>query len=278
MSKKSKSSFYYTFAFLQKNKREAIKTVYAFCRKTDDIVDNNFESLELRFENLKKWKSDFELSLKGKSKNPIFVELKHVTDFYKIPTKPFYDLIDCVEMDLVKNRYENFDELKKYCYNVASTVGLMTIPIFGYKNSSTEKFAINLGIALQLTNIIRDVKTDAQNNRIYLPKEDLRKFGYSESELVNSTYNEKFVELMKFQTNRARKFYNEADKFLSSKDRSNMFTARAMEYIYLRLLDKIEQENYDVFSKKIRVSNINKIFIALSVFIKYKTLYKWLNA
>ncbi len=263
---------------MQKNKREAIKTVYAFCRKTDDIVDNNFESQDARFENLKKWKSDLELSLKGKSKNKLLIELKDVIDFFKIPTKPFYDLIDGVEMDLVKNRYENFDELKKYCYNVASTVGLMTIPIFGYKNSSTEKFAINLGIALQLTNIIRDVKTDAENNRIYLPKEDLRRFGYFESELVNFTYNEKFVELMKFQSNRARNYYSEADKFLPSKDKSNMFTARAMEYIYLRLLDKIEQENYDVFSKKIRVSNINKIFIALSVFIKYKTLYKWLNA
>lgn len=244
---------------------------------TDDIVDNNFESKEARFEKLKKWKDEFELSLKEKSNNSILVELKTVIDTFKIHVKPFFDLIDGVEMDLEKNRFENFDELKKYCYNVASTVGLMTIPIFGYKLKDTEKFAINLGIALQLTNIIRDVKTDGKNNRIYLPKEDLLKFNYSESDLLNSVYNEKFIELMKYQTTRARKFYNDADKFLSTKDKSNMFTARAMEYIYLRLLDKIEQENFDVFSKKIRVSNLNKIFIALSVFIKYKTFYKWLS-
>ncbi|MBK8945722.1 MAG: presqualene diphosphate synthase HpnD [Ignavibacteriae bacterium] len=277
ISKKSKSSFYYTFAFLPKQKRNAIKSIYAFCRMTDDIVDNSKESKEQKIANLKIWKNDFEKSLNGKSENPLLIELYNVIKFYKIPTQPFFDLIDGVEMDLEKNRFENFEELKKYCYNVASTVGLMTIPIFGYKNSTTEKFAVNLGIALQLTNIIRDVNVDVKNDRIYLPKEDLEKFNYSEFDLMNSVYNENFCDLMKFEAERAREFYRDGDKYLSKEDKSNMFTARAMEYIYLRLLDKIEIENFNVFSKKISVSNFNKIFIALFVFIKYKTFCKWLK-
>jgi phytoene synthase len=177
-----------------------------------------------------------------------------------------------MELDLNQSRYQTFDELKDYCYKVASTVGLMTIPVFGYKNKSTEEYAVNLGIALQLTNIIRDVKTDAERGRIYLPLNDLKKFNYSEAELFDNVYNENFVNLMKFESEQARKYYSLADNKLQREDRSSLFTARAMEYIYYRLLDKIELAEFNVFKEKIRVSNINKLFISSAVWLKYKLL------
>ncbi len=177
-----------------------------------------------------------------------------------------------MELDLNRNRYQTFDELKDYCYKVASTVGLMTIPVFGYKNKSTEEYAINLGIALQLTNIIRDVKTDAGRGRIYLPLDDLERFQYTEAELIDNVYNENFINLMKYQSEIARRFYTLAGNKLQREDRSSLFTARAMEYIYYRLLDRIEEEEFNVFKEKIRVSNINKLFISSAVWLKYKLL------
>ena len=255
-----------------------MNAVYAFCRKTDDIVDDNSKSIEHKSEMLSEWKLELQKSFSGKSHNPLLVELNKYVKMFKIPHEPFMQLIEGVEIDLNKNRFANFDELKNYCYKVASTVGLMTIPILGYKNPKTEKFAIDLGIALQLTNILRDVKVDAKSNRIYIPEEDLVKFNYLENELLKNTYNENFKELMKFQVKRAREFYKSADLALSAKDKSSMFTAKAMEYIYLRLLDKIEQEKYKVFRKKVRVSDFNKLIITLGVFLKYKFYYKWISA
>lgn len=177
-----------------------------------------------------------------------------------------------MELDLNKNRYKTFDELKDYCYKVASTVGLMTIPVFGYKNKTTEEYAVNLGIALQLTNIIRDVKTDAERGRIYLPLNDLENFKYTENELFDNVYNENFINLIKFEIEQAKKYYSLADKKLHREDKSTLFTARAMEYIYYRLLDKIEQAEFNVFKEKIRVSNIDKLFISSAVWLKYKLL------
>jgi len=247
-----------------------MNTVYSFCRITDDIVDNDEMSGEEKQNQLNSWKKDFSKALDKRSDNSLLCELNNCIEQFEIPHKPFFDLIDGMELDLNKNRYSTFEELKEYCYKVASTVGLMTIPVFGYKNKSTEEYAINLGIALQLTNIIRDVKADALRGRIYLPTEDLEKFNYSEQELFDGIYNDNFIELMKFQSDRARKFYRLADNHLLPEDKSSMFTARAMEYIYCRLLDKIAQENFNIFEKKIRVSMFNKLFISLSVWLKYK--------
>lgn len=240
---------------------------------TDDIVDDDSITKQEKQNKLEAWRENFSLAMKNKSEIELLNQLKLYMDKFNIPEKPFFELIDGMEIDLKKNRFNNFEELKEYCYKAASTVGLMSIPIFGYKNKFTIEYAENLGIALQLTNIIRDVKTDALRGRIYLPLEDLNKFEYSEEELFNFNYNENFIELMKFQTNRARKFYKTADEFLSKEDKASMFTAKSMQYIYYRLLDKIEHENFNVFKKKIRVSNPNKIIIALSVWLKYKLVY-----
>ncbi len=262
---------------MPQEKREAINTIYAFCRKTDDIIDNRDDSIKIKKQKIKNWRSELSCAFEGEINNSLFEELVRVVNQFKIPHNPFFELINGVELDLVKNRYYNFNELKDYCYKVASTVGLLTIPIFGYSNKETEQFATNLGIALQLTNIIRDVKFDADLDRIYLPQDEIQNFKYSEEELIKNDYNKHFVELMKYQAERAKKYYETADKFLIGKDKTSMFTAKSMEYIYIRLLDLIEQENFDIFKKKIKVSNVNKIIIALGVFVKYQLFPRWLN-
>ena len=272
ISKKSKSSFYYTFSLLPAKKRNAMNTIYAFCRKTDDIADDDSLTKIAKQELLNEWKESLNDAFNNNSKIELLNELKICVDEFNIPHQPFFDLIEGMEMDLIQDRFETFEGLKDYCYKAASTVGLMTIPIFGYQKKETIDYAINLGIALQLTNIIRDVKTDSLRGRIYLPLEDLESFNYSEEELFNCTYNNQFIELMRFQAQRARAYYKIADRNLHAEDKYSMFTARAMQYIYFRLLDKIEQEKYNVFNKKIRVSTFNKLFIALIVWFKYSIL------
>jgi phytoene synthase len=178
-----------------------------------------------------------------------------------------------MEMDLQTQSYTRIDELMLYCYRVASTVGLMCIEIFGYKNKSARDFAVNLGYALQLTNIIRDVNIDAQNNRIYLPKEDLMKFGYSESEIYAKVYNKNFVDLMRHESLRAREYFDKANKSLDFEDKPAMFAARAMQHIYFRLLEKIEEKNYNVYAEKIKVSKFEKVGISIGVWAKYSLVY-----
>lgn len=258
---------------LPREKREAINTLYAFCRKTDDIVDDDDKSKELKQTDLDKWRTKLDKAFNNKSEDDFFNQIKMYTDKFEIPQKPFYDLIEGMEMDLNRNRYKTFEELKDYCYKVASTVGLMTIHVFGFTNNSTIDYAINLGIALQLTNILRDIKTDAKRGRIYLPSDDLKKFNYTEQELLNNIYNDNFINLMQFECDRARSFYKLADSKLLREDRGKMYTARAMEYIYYRLLDKIEEENYNIYENKIRVSTLNKLFITITVWLKYKLLF-----
>jgi phytoene synthase len=200
-------------------------------------------------------------------------KLAHIIKQFNIPIEPFFDLIVGMEMDLQQNRYISFDDLRQYCYHVASTVGLMSIEIFGYKNQSTRDYAINLGLALQLTNILRDVKTDAMKGRIYLPQEDMERFNYSEEELLNFVYNDNFVQLMRYEAARAHEYFQRADKALTFDDKPSMFAARAMEKIYFRLLQKLEAENFNVFQKKISISKFRKAALSLGVWAKYSLVY-----
>jgi len=178
-----------------------------------------------------------------------------------------------MEMDLQQKRYVTFNDLQTYCYRVASTVGLMCIEIFGYRHPSAKDFAVNLGIALQLTNILRDVKKDAEKGRIYLPKEDLEKFGYNESDIFNNTYNENFQKMMKYQVERAREYFNTATACLNREDKKAMFAARAMQHIYYRMLNKIVDADYDVYNNKIKISTVKKVGISLGVWAKYRLVY-----
>jgi len=271
--KKSKTNFLHSIKFLSREKQDAINIIYSFCRHSDDIVDDEISDSDTKKVNLEKWRDEYLDAVKGKSKINILIDLKDVMDRYKIHPDIFLDLLKGMEMDLSQNRYRTFEELMTYCFYAASTVGLMTIEVFGYKDKAIKEYAVNLGIALQLTNILRDVKTDAAKNRIYLPLDDLEKYGVSEKDILDSNYNDNFIELMKFQCERAHSFYKKADAFLVKSEKGKMITARIMEHIYFRLLKKIEKSRYNVFKKRIRVSNIIKLAIAYGVYLKYKLLY-----
>ena len=273
ISKKSKSSFYYAFNLLPAEQRDAMNTVYAFCRETDDIVDEGTVADDIKYDKLRKWRIELEKSRNGHSVYPLINKLSKTIQNFNIPLEPFFDLLKGMEMDLQQKRYLTFNDLQTYCYHVASTVGLMCIEIFGYKHPSAKDFAVNLGIALQLTNILRDIKRDAERGRIYLPQEDLRKFNYNESDIFNNTYNENFQKMMKYQVERAREYFNTATACLNKEDKKAMFAARAMQHIYYRMLNKIVDADYDVYNKRIKISTAKKVGISLGVWAKYRLVY-----
>jgi len=273
ISKKSKSSFYFAFNLLPEDKRDAMNTVYAFCRKTDDIVDENSDSTDLKYEKLRKWRIEFEKSFSGNSEFALLNKLGKTISNFNIPLDPFFELIKGMEMDLQKDRYKSFDDLQLYCYRVASTVGLMCIEIFGYKHPSTKQFAVDLGIALQMTNILRDIGKDAKNGRIYLPQEDLFRFNYSEQEILSLIYNNNFKDLMVYESSRAKQYFNSATANLDLDDKKTMFAARAMQHIYYKMLENIIAADYDVFNNDIKVSKFEKVGIALGVWAKYNLVY-----
>ncbi len=274
ISKESKSSFYYAFNLLPAAKREAMNIIYAFCRKTDDIVDEESQKNEIKYNNLVRWRSELELAAANKSEFPLLNKTANIISQFRIQPELLFELIKGMEMDLVKDRYENFDELRLYCYRVASTVGLMCIEIFGYKNESAKEFAENLGIALQLTNIIRDVGEDASKGRIYLPLDELERFGYSEKELLSNTINHAYIDLMGFQAERAKEYFRKATEALTLEDKPSMFAARAMQHIYFRVLKRIVEAEFDVFNKRIKLNTLEKVGISLGVWAKYQLVYR----
>jgi phytoene synthase len=273
IARKSKSSFYYAFSLLPPPKRDAMNTVYAFCRETDDIVDEGNEPDSVKYEKLRRWRIELEKAINGHSEYTLLNKLGRTISQFNIPLEPFFDLLKGMEMDLNRKKILTFEDLTTYCYCVASSVGLMCIEIFGYKHKSAKDFAINLGIALQLTNILRDIKKDAQKGRIYLPAEDLESFNYSEEQIFNSDYNSSFRRMMQFEVTRAREFFENASISLSLDDKSAMFAARAMQHIYSKMLDKIEKAEYDVYRNNIKVSKLEKVGISLGVWAKYSLVY-----
>lgn len=273
IAKESRSSFYYAFNLLPSQKRDAMNTVYAFCRQTDDIIDEGNEPSETKYEKLRRWRIELEKSVSGESNYLLMNKLSKTISQFNIPQQPFFDLIKGMEMDLQFNRYNTFEDLQLYCYRVASTVGLICIEIFGYKHSSAKDFAIDLGIALQLTNILRDIKKDASKGRIYIPLEDLERFNYSQEELLNGVYNENFKRLMEFEVLRAKEYFIKASRSLNLDDKASMFAARAMQHIYYKLLRKIIDANYDVYSSNIKVTKFEKVGISLGVWAKYNLVY-----
>ena len=271
--KKSKTNFANSNIFLSPEKQEAINIIYSFCRHSDDIVDDEYSDFETKKSNLENWRTEFLNALKNDSKIKILIDLKEVIEKYRINSDIFLDLLKGMEMDLTRSRYKTFDDLRTYCFLVASTVGLITIEVYGYKDKAIQEYAVNLGMALQLTNILRDIKSDAAIGRIYIPADDLEQFGCTEKDILDSNYNRNFVELMKFQCERAKSFYIKADAYLVKSERRRMLSARIIEKIYFGILRKIEKSGYNVFKKRIRLSNFRKLLIAYGVFIKYKLLY-----
>ena len=263
----SNTNFYYSFLFLPKKKRDAIFTIYSFCRETDDIVDSATDPDEARIR-LEAWRREVDACFAHHPTHPITQALQQVIRDFPLPASYFHDLVNGCEMDLVRRRYETFSQLETYCYHVAGVVGLICIEIFGYRSPHTKEYAINLGKALQLTNILRDVGEDARRGRIYLPLEDLDAFGYSEADLLAETYNPACVELLRFETERARSFFSQAQQLYERRDHDLLFPAEIMHAIYRRLLDRIAASRYDVFHHRARIPNGQKLLIALHHWLK----------
>ena len=276
LTKQSNTNFYYSFLLLPREKREAIHSVYAFCRYTDDIVDEESDE-QRKVVLLRKWRMELGLALRGTSSYPILNQLSSTARRFHIPVDHFYDLIRGVEMDLTKTRYETFEELKEYCSLVASSVGLMCRQIFGYKNESTRDYAVKLGIALQLTNILRDIKDDARRGRIYIPREDLRRFGCSEDDILNCRYTPEFVNLMRFEVKRASDYFDNARAVLQDDDKYFFFAARIMWSIYAHTLHRIELRNYNVFERRVSISRLLKLLIAFRYWLSHQLKYSRRN-
>ncbi|MGH7410789.1 MAG: presqualene diphosphate synthase HpnD [Candidatus Methylomirabilis sp.] len=267
VTKGSGSNFYYAFLFLPKPKREAIYAVYAFCRLSDDLVDEANAGGDPTAA-LTRWRKGLDLYFQDSVGHPVIVAAGQAARRFNIPKTYFEELLNGMEMDLTRTRYATFDELYAYCYRVASVVGLICIEIFGYTNPRTREYAERLGIAFQLTNILRDLAVDASRGRIYLPLDELRRFGYPEDALSAGVYNDAFVELMRFQCERAKDYYRTACAAMPSEDRRALLAAEIMRAIYCRLLLKIEQQRYNVFRTNIALPKSHKLLLAAGLWLR----------
>lgn len=269
-TKKSGSNFYYSFLFLPKARRDAMYTVYAFCKAVDSAVDEPPAGSNPQ-EEVKRWRAELDEVYKGKPISPIAVSLAHHVKTLGIPKAYFEELIKGVEMDLLHNRYVTFDELSLYCYRVASVVGLICLHIFGVTSPRAQDYAVDLGMAFQLTNILRDVGADAEQGRIYLPLDDLRACKYPEKEMLRRTYSPEFKHLMQQESARARHYYDKARAALaglSRRERQALTVAEIMRGVYSRILRKIEQSDYQVFGPRIGLSTSHRLAVALGIWLR----------
>jgi phytoene synthase len=279
LTKASRSNFYYAFLFLPRAQREALYSVYAFCRVSDDLVDELPDgagraageggSPRETMERLKGWRAELEACFRGEARHPVLQRLTETIQTFRIPRHYFEELLNGVEMDLTRTRYASFAELQQYCYRVAGVVGLMCIEIFGYRRAETRTYAEHLGTAFQLTNILRDLATDLQRGRLYLPGEDLARFGVREADIAGGRRTPGLRALLAFEAERARGFYGAARAALPAEDRRSMLAPEIMAAIYARLLQRIEASDYDVFSRRIRLSDAERLRLALTCWLRH---------
>jgi phytoene synthase len=256
ITRQSKSNLALAFISLGRERRRDITVFYAFCRVIDDVADSSKLSVVEKRVRLAKWR---QLLRTAAQDEPLLAhDVRQLIAKYSLPIAMLEEIIAGVEMDLSTVRYPTFEELRVYCYRVASAVGLVSIEIFGYHNPRCKQYAIELGLALQTTNIIRDVGKDLQNGRIYLPQEDLVRFHYSETELIQRLYDKRFVQLMEFQARRARQFFANATAALPAEDQRAMTPAEIMGSVYRGLLRRIELDKFRVFEKEYRLSKLEK--------------------
>ena len=257
-------NFYYSFVLLSAQQRKAMCAIYAFMRYCDDLSDEPGAARAP----MERWRAELEDALEGRfSEHPVWPAFHHTVKRFGIPHDYFRQMIDGVTSDLESHRFETFDDLYQYCYRVASVVGLTIIHIFGFDTRSALPLAEKCGIAFQLTNILRDVREDADAGRIYFPMEDLRRFGVSEEDLAGGRRTEGFMKLMRFEAARARAYYNESAPLLDlihPRSRSSLW---ALIAIYSRLLERIEAANYDVFSRRVRLSLFEKSWIVVRAMV-----------
>jgi phytoene synthase len=271
ITRKSASNLALAFILLPRPKRDAMTALYAFCREVDDVADNETVPVETRRGQLAEWRADVKRACENQS--PQFAvnrELQPVIGQFKLRFELFDDLLKGCEMDLDVKRYENFDALETYCYHVASVVGLLSIEIFGYKNPAARDYAVHLGKALQFTNILRDVRTDAGRGRIYLPQSELKKFNVTEDEILNSKYSDRYFALASSVANRAKQFYQLAQKTLPAEDRKSMAAAELMGSVYWRLLQKLEANRFNVFGpEQLRLTKPHKLALILRSWLRF---------
>ena len=270
ITKKSASNLALAFVLLPKTKRDAMSALYAFCREVDDVADEDAVPVGKRREQLAAWRADIQRACANES--PQFVvnrEFQPVIRDCRLPFSLFDELIKGCEMDLDTTRYENYELLELYCYRVASVVGLLSIEIFGYKNPACRDYAIYLGKALQLTNILRDVRTDADRGRIYLPLSELKKFNVTEAEILRHEYSGRFHALAASVAARAKHFYQLAQRTLPAEDRRSMIAAELMGSVYWRLLQKLERRDFNVLGPKLtRLNKAQKILLIFRTWLR----------
>ena len=256
ITRDSKSNLALAFVALGRERRNDITIFYAFCRVIDDIADDAETSVEEKASALSAWRRWIREG--GPDEPDLAGYVRGLYAKYAITPPMLDEIIDGVEMDLGNVRYETFEDLRLYCYRVASAVGLVSIEIFGYRNAACRDYAIQLGLALQVTNIIRDVGKDLGNGRIYLPQEDLARFCYSEAELRARTHNDMFIRLMDFEASRADDFFSRAAALLPREDRRSMVAAEIMASVYHALLRRMKADRFRVFQKEYKLSKIEK--------------------
>jgi len=262
----SGSSFTASFRFLEPERRQAITALYAFCREVDDAVDEcadpNIAAAKLAW-----WRGEVAALYAGHPTHPVTQSLSTALPRFNLPAEHLQEIIDGMEMDLHQTRYADFKALHLYCYRVASVVGLLAAEIFGYTNRRTQKYAHDLGLALQLTNIIRDVGEDARRGRIYLPQDELARFGVSEANILASGYSDQFKALMEFQAERAREYYQRALAELSAADRKAQRAGLIMAAIYRTVLDEVAKDGFQVLDRRLSLPPARKLWIAVRTWL-----------
>ena len=271
ITRKSASNLALAFVLLPKPKRDAMAALYAFCREVDDVADEDAVPTETRRLRLAEWRADIRRACTGGTPQfPVNREFQPVIREYGLPFELLDELIQGCEMDLDTLRYENYEQLELYCHRVASVVGLLSINIFGHRNPACQDYARHLGKALQLTNILRDVRADAERGRIYLPQTELKRFGVTPEEILGHHYSERYRALATSVAERARHFYQLARRTLPAEDKRAMVAAELMGSVYWQLLLKLEQHRFNVFgAERIRLSKPRKISLVLHSWLSH---------
>ena len=267
ITRQAAGNFYYAFVTLPRRRRRAMYAAYAYCRLCDDLSDDDLP-IDEKTQRIQGIDSLLENARNGNPDGPVFEALAHAAAEYDIPYEDLMEVARGVEMDLTVSRYETFEDLATYCYRVASVVGLICIRIMGYQDQRAREYAIDLGLAMQLTNILRDIREDAERGRIYIPQEDLRRFGYTEEELLAGAVNDRFRSLMEFEVARAREYFERGKRLLKLLPvRTRAFPA-VLGGLYGRVLDRIEARNYNVFEGRVGLSTREKVGLAVRLWIQ----------
>jgi phytoene synthase len=271
ITRKSASNLALAFILLPRPKRDAMSALYAFCREVDDVADDESVPAEQRRAQLADWRDDIRRAVEnGSPQIPVNREFQPVIQQFHLPFALLDELIKGCEMDLERQRYENYEQLELYCYRVASVVGLLSIKIFGHQNAACRDYAVYLGKALQLTNILRDVRTDAGRGRIYLPQSELEKFHVREQEILTASYSANYRALAASVAERAKNFYALARQTLPAEDRKSMVAAELMGSVYWQLLKKLEANQFNVFGEKpVRLHKAQKLVLILRAWLRF---------